>query len=365
VADSTPKAKVTHKGQDVGNALPIPFKAGTPVIEIPGGKCEDGRPGTNLSVNPATVDLPGTAKVTALITDDLCNPVSGVTVNFSVHSSATLSASSVPTNAAGLAQATVTGVVAETALIRATIAAGEIHGSPVQITFRDVTPPIPPVITSPGDEDILNSEDVVFEGTGEPGAQVNIRDEDGNDLCTTKVQDDGSWSCKVVLPEGNHTLEAVQTDPSGNESDPSISITITVDTTAPPAPEITSPKVGDRVDTSSVKVSGTGEPGATLRVRDGNATVLCVTKVHSDGLWTCQAGLPDGVHTLDAVQTDPAGNISEPSDQVRIVVDTRVVYVPTGGSVAPSPILVGYWVLMGGCALLSAGLLTLRKRVLA
>jgi hypothetical protein len=82
-------------------------------------------------------------------------------------------------------------------------------------------------------------------------------------------------------------------------------------------------------------VSGTGDPGSHIVVREGD-TVVCEADVRTDSTWSCFATtpLPDGDHTITATQTDPAGLTSDP-DEVPLEVDTTppaVALDPTDGT---------------------------------
>jgi hypothetical protein len=101
-------------------------------------------------------------------------------------------------------------------------------------------------------------------------------------------------------------------------------------TTSEPAPVITDPSNGDMVTTATPMISGTGDPGATLTVREADTTV-CTTTVRSDGTWSCKPtnGLGEGWHTIMATQTG-AGGTSGMSDPVRFAMERALV--PGGGS---------------------------------
>ncbi|MCL2784570.1 MAG: Ig-like domain-containing protein [Propionibacteriaceae bacterium] len=148
VADSAPKASVAYQARAVANStlgelLPIPFREGPPVPEPP--PCEDPtRSGTNLSASPLSLQVTETSNAVALITDEFCNPVPGVTVTFSVSPSspAVLNVVNAVTDADGKAYATVTDTKAETVALSAKIMWGtpealtDINNSPLNIVFR-------------------------------------------------------------------------------------------------------------------------------------------------------------------------------------------------------------------------------------
>lgn len=62
-------------------------------------------------------------------------------------------------------------------------------------------------ITSPAPGSTVNTANPVFEGTGEEGAVIVVRDGEGNELCRTSVVD-GQWACtaEIELLEGPNTI---------------------------------------------------------------------------------------------------------------------------------------------------------------
>ncbi|WP_028473670.1 Ig-like domain-containing protein [Nocardioides alkalitolerans] len=201
----------------------------------------------------------------------------------------------------------------------------------------DVTADAAPVILTPPDGSVTTDTTPDVTGTGVPGSEVEVS-VDGVPVGTTTVGDDGRWTVPVTSPlgDGTHTVEATQTDPAGNTS-PADAVDVTVDTATPGAPVVTAPTDGSAVRDTTPDVTGTGEPGATVTVEiDG--TVVGTDVVGTDGTWSVTPGTPlgEGPHTVEATQTDPAGNTS-PADAVDFTVDTTapdapVITAPTDGA---------------------------------
>ncbi|MCH4273136.1 MAG: Ig-like domain-containing protein, partial [Kerstersia gyiorum] len=115
-------------------------------------------------------------------------------------------------------------------------------------------------------------------GKGEPGATVNVKDQDGNpvldangDPITGKVDDDGNFSVVIEPPPAAGTeFDVTLTDGAGNESDPTKVVApgepTNPDTEAPEAPT----DVAFAEDGKTL--TGKGEAGATvvLKDKDGN-----------------------------------------------------------------------------------------------
>ncbi len=79
--------------------------------------------------------------------------------------------------------------------------------------------------------------------------------------------------------------------------------------------------------------SGTGQPGATIQVKDGNGSTIASTMVAKDGTWTVT--LPtqaDGEHTWSVVQIDGSKTTSAGSITVTVsTADTSVTLATTAG----------------------------------
>jgi hypothetical protein len=184
-------------------------------------------------------------------------------------------------------------------------------------------------ITRPAEGSTIPDLKPVFEGTGEPGATVEVKDDrTGEQLCSTVVGAEGRWTCTstTALPEGDNKVKGTITDPAGNVSAP-VEREFTVDPNTPPTCEETDPELctdpnalridrpteGQAVNTPKVRFEGHGLPTATVRVVEGNA-LLCSTTVAADNTWSCtsSAALPDGAHRVQATQTSAAGLTSKP-----------------------------------------------------
>ena len=101
---------------------------------------------------------------------------------------------------------------------------------------------------------------------------------------------------------------------------------MTIDTTAPVAPSITSfspdtGTVGDGITTANVlTLTGTAEANATVKVFDG-ATLLGSAVANGSGAWSyTTAALANGAHSLTATATDAAGNTGVASAALAVTV---------------------------------------------
>ncbi|WP_162940822.1 Ig-like domain-containing protein [Rahnella bruchi] len=178
-----------------------------------------------------------------------------------------------------------------------------------------------------------NDDTPTLSGQGEPGDTVTIYDGEEK-LGEVTIDDNGSWSFTPEPPlgDGEHNLSVDVTDPAGNRSEPSETITIVVDTVAPAQPSIggvtddagSSLADGAQTNDDTPTLSGQGEPGDTVTIYDGEEKLGEVT-IDDNGSWsfTPEPPLGDGEHNLSVEFTDPAGNRSESSDVITITVDTE------------------------------------------
>ncbi|KFB10914.1 Ig-like domain repeat protein [Nitratireductor basaltis] len=217
-------------------------------------------------------------------------------------------------------------------------------------------PSAPPTVDSFADDSgivgdgLTNDATLIFGGTAEPGATVTVF-VDGVEVGTTMADADGDWSfdhTATVLPDGDHSITAIQGDAAGNPaSAPSAPLDLTIDTngggatpqpSAPPTVDSFADDtgvVGDGITNDATLVfSGTGKAGSVVTVHiDGQP--IGTTTVGTDGSWSFDNSaqvLPDGDYVVTATQQDMAGNPpSAASNPMSVTVDTN------GGGATPAP----------------------------
>ncbi|WP_413499167.1 BapA/Bap/LapF family large adhesin [Buttiauxella gaviniae] len=238
----------------------------------------------------------------------------------------------------------------ETLEVSATDPAGNT-GPETPVDAPDTTAPVAPLISAVVDDVPLyvgnltngqttNDERPEFKGKAEAGATVKIYD-NGALLDSVVADSNGNWSyTSTPLAQGLHNLTVTATDADGNTS-PASSFTLTVDSIAPQAPEITlisddaSPITGSVpnngfTNDSTPTLSGTGEPGTEVTITDGGAIQETVT-VNASGTWTFtpSPALDDKEYHFTVTSTDAAGNTTAPSAEFVITVVTTTPDTPT------------------------------------
>ncbi len=174
-------------------------------------------------------------------------------------------------------------------------------------------------------------------GAAEAGSTVAIYD-NGTFVQAVTAGTDGTWTATLdALTDGPHPLTVTATDTSGNTSETSETLTVTVDTAGPDQPTIDlvdasdtgSSTTDDITSDSTPTLDGDAETGSVVNVYDG-ATLLQTVIAGAGDRWTLTTGvLDDGVHTLTARATDAAGNVSIASLTLEITTDTLAPSKPT------------------------------------
>ena len=230
-------------------------------------------------------------------------------------------------------------------------------------TVAPATPDIPAITVNPdGTATPLNPGETTrdttptLSGTGNPGDTVTIYN-GGVKLDDVLMDNNGNWTWTPAtpLPNGTYdiTLTVTNMDGTGNESAPSQPVTITIDTEAPATPaapivtdsvtQITGPVPnGGTTNDPRPVLSGTGTPNDVINITDtvnGTPTVVGTVTVDSNGNWSWRPGsdIAEGSHAYTATATDEAGNVSDPSSAITIIVDTLAPDTPVISAVGGAP----------------------------
>ncbi|MGG4645361.1 Ig-like domain-containing protein, partial [Pseudomonas aeruginosa] len=254
-------------------------------------------------VNPSNgAEISGTAEpgATVTLTDGSGNPIGQVTADGSGNWSFTPSTP--------LADGTVVNATA-------TDPAGNTGGQG-STTVDAIAPATPTVNLSNGSS---------LSGTAEPGSTVILTDGNGNPIAEVTADGSGNWTYTPSTPIANGTVvNVVAQDASGNSSPPA---TVTVDSSAPPAPVIN--------PSNGVVISGTAEAGATVTLTDAGGNPIGQATADGSGNWTFTPSTPLANGTvINAVAQDPAGNTSGPASvTVDAIAPPAPVINPSNGVV--------------------------------
>ncbi|NRD27880.1 Ig-like domain-containing protein [Frigoribacterium sp. VKM Ac-2836] len=183
--------------------------------------------------------------------------------------------------------------------------------------------------------------EVIASGTAQAGSQVVLTNTSGHEVARTTTATDGTWSTPVTAPGvgGKYTLTAhqeVDGEPNGN-----LSLTVAYG----PAVSITSPVDGAAHDGGLVTMSGTGEAGATVTVREqGTEAILGATTASAGGTWTLKTTtLDDYKHVLEVTQSGKGNNttrstvtLNPDNEKLPVIVAPTVVSPAAGSTVTTS-----------------------------
>ncbi|WP_151750634.1 Ig-like domain-containing protein, partial [Acinetobacter sp. TUM15131] len=164
---------------------------------------------------------------------------------------------------------------------------------------------VAPVVTIVNE--LSNDATPALSGTvNDPTAKVVVSVDGVNYPATNNGN--GTWTLAdntlPALTDGPHTVTVTATDPAGNVG--TATGTITIDTVAPNAPVVNPINAVD-------PITGTAEPGSTVKVTFPNGSTEQVTADPVTGVWSVPnpGGLLNG-EAVTATATDPAGNVSLP-----------------------------------------------------
>ncbi len=161
--------------------------------------------------------------------------------------------------------------------------------------------PVPPAITgATTPAQTKTTTPVTVSGTGAAGYAIALYD-GGTLIGSTTVGSNGTWSLKVNLGVGVHTLTATQTLVAAVTSDPSGGFSVTVMPPNPVAPTIDS--LPSATISSTVTVTGKGVAGDSITLYD-SGVVIGTTTIQADGTWSLTVTLGLGSHQLRATQAD-------------------------------------------------------------
>jgi len=134
----------------------------------------------------------------------------------------------------------------------------------------------------------------------------------------TTADENGQWSFSTdALAEGNHHFRIQPVDANGKTSTKSENFTVTVDTIIDPINNFridTGQELGSPVDQHQmIQIAGKSERYSKIEIFDNGEKIGEVEALKSGKFeFAIDGGLSGGEHNITIVQTDLAGNVSEP-----------------------------------------------------
>ena len=203
----------------------------------------------------------------------------------------------------------------------------------------DNTPPAAPSLpdlVASSDAGASNTDNVTnvtspfFTGSAEANATVRLYDL-ATEIGSAKADGGGLWTIQATpLVSGVHSILATATDASGNVSTKSAALSVTIDVAPPAAPSVPNMSAAsdsnnttdDITNVTTPTFIGTAEAGATVTLFSGGTSVGSA-KATAGGNWTIKTStLSSFSQQITATATDLAGNISNASAALTVVIDT-------------------------------------------
>lgn len=252
-----------------------------------------------------------------VIVSGASEPNSNISVELRDDTGATIETQQTTTDVNGAWSVTFQGVANGDYTAAATSTDDAGNTSDAQVDFSvdsdepnlTVTEPAPDTNTTETQPDVVGTTDL------DATVSVIIRDAQGNEIETLPATVDpvtGAWTVTPTNPlaEGDYLIEVTATRPNGKTT--TITVSLTVDTTAPTL-TIAQPADGSTTNDTTPTINGTTEPGleVTVSVKDaqGQEVFTGTATADAQGAWTIDATeLASGAYTAEATTADAAGN---------------------------------------------------------
>ncbi|EIV5116522.1 hypothetical protein L8909_004221, partial [Salmonella enterica] len=184
--------------------------------------------------------------------------------------------------------------------------------------------------------DVTDDSTPTLTGTAEAGSVVHVYD-NGREIGTARTDAQGNWTFtpRVALDLGTHTLTVTAEDAAGNESALSDAFELTLDVGGvPSAPAITNViddagsktgplQSGDVTDDTTPTLTGTAQAGSIIHLYN-NGTEIGTTTSDAQGRWTFtpDVALSDGDYSITVIAESSSGNMSPETGAFEFTVDS-------------------------------------------
>ncbi|OGL93119.1 hypothetical protein A3H11_03865 [Candidatus Uhrbacteria bacterium RIFCSPLOWO2_12_FULL_47_10] len=210
--------------------------------------------------------------------------------------------------------------------------------SPPPGIVQDTTAPGKPILSSVATP--TKDKTIKISGLAEADSSINIYDKEVLiEHLTTKTDKNSEFEHTLVFEEGEHVLTVRAIDESGNVSDGSDPVNVTVDLTAPASPILLSHHDGDRVTEETITLLGVTESFAKVEITFDGETPFEVSADENGG-WTFilpnTFALEIGTHEITARAFDLAGNRSK-DVKIRIERIEPVAQIPLSSEAEITP----------------------------
>ena len=289
------------------------------------------------STPPASISLTGTSpgspsRTTAPVVSGATEPRVQVRL-YTSGACEGMPAATTTADDSGAFSTQVTVAANATTLLRASAvdAAGNASACSASLPYvEDSTAPAAPTLSGlePASPSFENS--IALSGTTVADATVRIYTTDGcsgQPVAEVRPDDQGAFRLFLdVNDDTTTTFRATATDAAGNVSACGEGLTYVEDSTAPAAPALSSVSPASPANHNSPVLTGTTEPGATVRIHvtaPCRGAVLGSAKADGSGAFSVTLSVADNSNnSFYATATDIAGNPSNCSSRVQYIEDS-------------------------------------------
>lgn len=196
----------------------------------------------------------------------------------------------------------------------ATDRAGNTGASSAAVDFElESVPPPQPTILTPASGTAQADDSITFAGTAEDQTAIALLD-GSTQLASASADNQGDWDVTFNLADGEYSVVAVATDEHGNDSPPSTTVELTIDTTGPISTITAQPPT----------FSNQTEASFDFEANEPNVDFECSFDLT---YWAPCApiatftGLPSGLNSFAVRGTDALGNIGAPTTAYEWTID--------------------------------------------